>query len=95
MKSNRMKRQYKEIRKIHAADLRQLCIENDWYTAGDNDEYDHLLIDLASAKENLNTADIIEIAEDIMAHSHMHPDYTVESVAFAVARIADVFFEEV
>ena len=90
-----MKKQYKEIRKITASSLRALCIRQNWYTAGDNDEYSHLLYDLAGNKENLSTADIIEIATDIMEHSDMSPDYTIESVAFEVASIANVFFEEV
>ncbi len=87
--------QYKEIRKIRASALRQLCVDHDWYTAGDNDEYGHLLYDLAENKENLSTADIIEIAADIMEHSELDDDCTVESVAFEVARITCVFFEEV
>ena len=90
-----MKKQYKEIRKIRASALRQLCIDRDWYPAGANDEYSHLLYDLAGNKENLSTADIIEIAADIMEHSDMSADYTIESVAFEVASIANVFFEEV
>jgi len=87
-------KQYKEIRKIRASALRQLCIDHNWYTAGDNDEYEHLLFDLAGHKENLSTADIIEIAADIMEHSELDDDCIIESVAFEVARIADVFFEE-
>lgn len=90
-----MNKQYKEIRRITAGSLRQLCIDKDWYTAGDNDEYGHLLYDLANDKENLSTADIIEIAADIMEHSDLDDDYTIESIAFEVARIANVFFEEV
>ena len=88
-------KQYKEIRKIRASALRQLCIDHDWYTAGDNDEYEHLLFNLAGDKENLSTADIIEIAADIMAHSDLDDDCTIEEIAFEVARIANVFFEEV
>lgn len=88
-------KQYKEIRKIRANALRQLCIDHDWYTAGDNDEYGHLLFDLAGHKGNLNTADIMEIAADIMAHSELDDGRTIESIAFEVARIADVFFEKV
>ena len=87
-------KQYKEIRKIRASALRQLCIDRDWYTAGDNDEYEHLLFDLAGHKENLSTADIIEIAADIMAQSDIDDDCTIEDVAFAVARIACVSFVE-
>ena len=87
-------KEYKEIRRISACSLRQLCVDKDWYTAGDNDEYGHLLYDLANDKENLTTADIIEIAADIMAHSDLDDDYTIESIAFEVTRIANVFFKE-
>ncbi len=90
-----MKKQYKEIRKITASSLRALCVRQDWYTAGDNDEYGHLLYDLTQNKENLSTADIIEIAADIMAHSDLDDDCNIENVAFEVASIANVFFEEV
>ena len=88
-------KQYKEIRKISASNLRALCIRQNWYTAGDNDEYSHLLLDLAQYKENLSTVDIMEIAADIMEHSELDDDCTIESVAFEVARIANVFFAEV
>lgn len=88
-------KQYKEIRKIRASALRQLCIDKNWYTRGDNNEYGHLLFDLADKKDNLSTMDIIEIAKDIMEHSSISSDYRVEDIAFEVARIADVFFEEV
>ena len=86
-------KQYKEIRKIRASALRQLCIDQDWYTAGDNDEYSHLLFELAGDKDNLSTADIIEIAADIMAHSDLNDDCTIENIAFEVAKIANIFFE--
>ncbi len=94
-KENDMKKQYKEIRRIFAYNLRGLCVKKGWYTAGDDDEYDHLLFDLANNKKNITTADIIAIAEDIMEHSEMEPDRTVENVAFEVARIASVRFEKV
>ena len=60
-------KQYKEIRVIRASSLRALCVRQNWYTAGDNDEYGHLLLDLAGSKENLSTADIMEIAADSIA----------------------------
>ena len=89
---NWTEKQYKEVRKISAQALRQLCVDNNWYTAGDNDEYEHLLLDLAANKENLNTADIIEIAADIMEHSNLSDDCTIENIAFEVARIATTHF---
>lgn len=89
-----MNKNYKEIRKISAGALRLLCLNNYWYTAGDNDEYGHLLFDLAANKENLSTADIIKIAEDIMEHSDLSDGCTIEGIAFEVARIATTHFIE-
>ncbi len=89
-----MEKQYKEIRRIFAYDLRQLCIKKNWYTKGTMDEYKHLLFDLAANKENMSTSDIIEIAGNIMEHSEMEPGCTVENVALEVARISIVSFVE-
>lgn len=60
---------YIETRRLSAYALRALCIEHSWYTLGDNEEYDHLLTDLAGSKPHLDTSGIIAIAEDIAAHS--------------------------
>ena len=83
----------REIRRISLHDLRNLCIEKDWYTKGDNEDYNRLLINLADDKENITTDDIVEIAQDIMAHSETDQELT--SICFDVARIAITFFEEV
>lgn len=84
---------YKEIRKISAASLRNLCIEKDWYTKGDSDDYKHLLFVMADHKENITTDDIVEIAQDIVEHSDLEGmEFT--GVCFEVARIAVTFFEE-
>lgn len=82
-----MKYAYKEIRRISAHDLRDLCIKEDWYTCGDNDEYGHLLLDLAGHKENITTDDIVEIASDIIEHSSLSVS-ELEDVASKVANIA-------
>lgn len=90
---------YKEIRRLSASNLRSLCIQMDWYTRGDNEEYEHLLLDLAEHKENLTTADIIEIAEDIAAHSDLDDvcpeDDIIASIAYEVASIATTCFRRV
>lgn len=94
----KMANTYKETRHISASSLRQLCISMNWYTKGDNEEYGHLLLDLAEHKANLETSDIIEIAEDIAAHSDLSsvcPEGdAISSIAFEVARIATVTFEK-
>ena len=84
---------YKETRRLSASTLRALCIREDWYTAGDNDEYDHLLQDLAGSKPHLTTRDIIAIAKDIAAHTSPGKHWTIETIAFEVARACNVTFE--
>lgn len=87
-----MKNTYKETRTISASNLRSLCIRKDWYTRGGNDEYEHLLLDLAEGKENLTTDDIIQIAEDIAAHSNLPDDYDIECIAWEVNRACNISF---
>ena len=86
---------YKETRTLSASTLRSLCIREDWYSRGDIDEYDHLLQDLAGSKPDLTTADIIEIAEDIAAHSDLKDRWTVEAIAFEVASACTVIFKPI
>ena len=38
-----MKYGYKEVRILSMSDLRALCIREDWYTGGTNEEYANLL----------------------------------------------------
>ena len=86
---------YIETRRLGASALRALCIERGWYTRGDNEEYDHLLTDLAGGKPHLDTGDIIAIAEDIAAHSRLGDGEDVPAIAFEVARICSVTFQRV
>lgn len=87
---------WREIRHISADNLRRLCIHQRWYTKGDNAAYNHLLIDLAENKKNLTTRDIIEIAEDIAAHSDLsevEPECDIVAcIAYEVAGIATTSF---
>lgn len=88
---------YKEIRTLTAYNLRELCIRQSWYTYGDNAEYEHLLYDLAASKPHLTTEDIIEIAEDIVAHSapiDLRGCYDIGSIAWEVNRACNVSFME-
>lgn len=85
---------YKEIRTLSAMNLRALCIRQNWYTGGDNAEYEHLLYDLAAGKANLTTENIIEIAEDIAAHSDLSDGYDIEGIAWEVNRACNVSFEK-
>jgi hypothetical protein len=62
-----MKYGYKVIRSLSMAALRQLCIEQDWYTNGDNYDYSNMLF--KANKEDITSDDIVEIATDIIEHS--------------------------
>ena len=83
---------YKEIRQLSAISLRELCIRQNWYTSGSNEEYRHLLLDLASHNQNLTTEDIIEIAADIAAHSDLPEDYDIGNIAWEVNRVCNTYF---
>lgn len=88
---------YKEIRTLTAYNLRELCIRQNWYTYGDNAEYEHLLYDLTASKSHLTTEDIIEIAEDIAAHSapsDLREYYDIGGIAWEVNRVCNVNFME-
>ena len=90
-----MKR-YKEIRRIDPESLQALCIRMGWYTKGSSKEYEYLLFELTGGKESLTTADIVEIAEDIAAHSDLddvEPESDiVASIAYEVAAISITLF---
>lgn len=62
-----MKYGYKVIRKLTMQALRQLCIDRDWYTDGDNEEYSNMLF--MTKKEDITSDVIVEIAIDIIEHS--------------------------
>ena len=81
---------YKETRTLSAEDLRNLCIKNHWYTKGTCEEYSHLLYDLAENKEHLTTDDIIEIAEDIVAHSEIDDD-SIEDISIVACLVNRAF----
>jgi hypothetical protein len=80
----------KETRKLYHDDLRRLCIKNDWYTRGDNEEYGKTL-DYAKGLQNVTAQDIATIAADIKAHSET--EHTLESICFEIAEICHSFFD--
>ena len=57
------------VRRIGCDRMRALCIKHNWYNAGTNEEYGHLLLDLCQHKPNLTDDDITEIVLDIIAHT--------------------------
>ena len=66
MKTNMLN--FKERRILTQENLKKLCIENKFYTRGDNKDYTYLM-NFTKENVNLSTDDIIEIACDIKVHS--------------------------
>jgi len=81
----------KEMRYISSMEVRNLCIKNNWYTCGDNEQYDYLLNTLCD-KENITTQDMIIIATDIKTHSET--DASIAEIATALANISTTIFYE-
>ena len=80
---------YTESRQLFPEDLRQLCIKNNWYTNGTQEEYGLLLYSLTVG--DMTTAKIGIIAEDIKKHSNTEEEVT--SIMFDIARICRTFFD--
>ena len=89
MKIYKLEGKYTESRQLFPTDLRNLCIKNNWYTHGDNEDYGMLLYSLTVG--DMTTAKIGIIAEDIKRHSETEED--IPSIMFAVAEICKTFFD--
>lgn len=98
-----MKYGYKEVRKLCSSDLRSLCIKENWYTGGTNDEYFNLM--QMTEKDNITTDDIVEIATDIIEHSNVAVEKYMKCdglsfgecytyVMYLIAEKCYVYFEE-
>lgn len=88
---------FNETRTLSASKLRSLCIKNEWYTCGDNEEYSRLfdrLTDCCGCPEHMTTEKLVEVAEDIWDHSDI-TDYTIETVLFELARACSTYFDVV
>lgn len=57
----------KEIKRIDTDKLRGICIKNNWYTKGNNEEYSNMfsMCDV----DNVTTELLYEIAKDIYEHT--------------------------
>lgn len=80
----------REYRRIQPIALRDLCCENNFYTCGDNIDYEHLLFDLTN-RDNLTTNDIIALATDIWKHSDIE---TLERLGIDIPCICHAISEK-
>lgn len=93
-----MKYGYREIRTISSEDIRNMCIKNDWYDNGTNEEYNNLL---SYSKEPYITSDeIIEMATDIYSHTQKFVNTPfnsdiVSAIGSIIAKYCISYFEEI
>lgn len=86
---------YIETRILGMRELRSVCVKNDWYTCGTNEEYASLfskLHDEYGCPVNMTTEKLAEIAVDIMEHSEI-TDYTITTVMWELARVCNTCFD--
>ena len=80
---------------LNNADVRNLCIRNNWYAHGDNDAYQLLLYDLIGKEGLYNPTNeqLYQIAQDICEHSGMVCDYdTIAEVMIQVYSLCIIDF---
>lgn len=60
-------------RRTNAGRVKSVCIKNDWYGRGTNEEYENLLINIVGWSDKESTDELLEtVAKDIMEHSDMN-----------------------
>lgn len=60
----------RQIRKIDESKLRNMCIKNNWYTVGNNEEYADMF--KMCQRDNISTQWIYKIAKNIYEHTDIH-----------------------
>lgn len=88
----------KEIRHIHEDDLRALCIEHNWFTHGNNKEYNELFNMVRTqwnSRKSLTAASLLKIAEYIQEYSD--PDtyeiLELEGMVYCLCEISHSCFQ--
>lgn len=80
-----------ETVKWSSSDIRNMCIKNEWYTAGDIKAYSKML-DFVEDNEPTKL-NIWKVAQDILDHSS-EDDLYVEAIMFTIANdVVKTFFE--
>lgn len=91
-----MKYGYKETRKIQADKIRALCIKNNWFTNGTEEEYNELL-QYGFSDIEITSDELVEMAGLIFEYSDPKSlqDHTHTSVMFELnAECCYSYFEE-
>lgn len=85
-----------EKRTLSMCKLRKLCVTNEWYTCGTNEDYANFLSSVHDDKfepVEMTTQKLAEIAADIMRHSDMPAEYDLCCVMYELAKVCETCFE--
>lgn len=92
---------YIETRTMSAYELRRLCIKNNWYTHGTNEEYMQLFAKLRDENHmavEMTTEKLVELAEDIYRHSDANDCIDgfleIPFILYDLVKICDTTFRE-
>lgn len=80
-----------EIRKLRGYKVRELCANHLWYTCGDSDTYDSMLLACDSCS-NVTAYEVECIARDIKEHS-VTADTLQDIMSYLVNNCCFSFFE--
>lgn len=82
----------REEKKWWSSEIRNMCIANDWYTAGTVKEYSDMLEFVEEHEPT--TENIYKVAADIYMHTSVNVDKDLENMMFVIANdVVKTFFE--
>jgi len=86
---------FTETRVLSGYQLRKCCIAHDWYTRGDNKEYNALFeklpFDECGCREHITAEKLYELASDI--HAHSEPRCSITAIMSELVKWCDTLFE--
>lgn len=76
------KTEFKVLKVLDIADVREMCIEHQYYTHGDNRAYSNMF-DMIPRCEDISDEILTQVAQDILDHSRT--DDTLEDILIYLA----------
>lgn len=74
----------KELRMLSSDALRGLCVKHNWFTSGDDSEYEKLM-SYVESKNSISMFDIVSIAINILEHSANY-EYQLSVICYEIEK---------
>lgn len=87
-----------ETRKFNKHNLKRLCIDNEYYTSGTNEDYESMFdtVDMYNQSRTITNSDILLVAVDIAMHTienDVATSDTIQGIMFNIMKYAvDTYF---